>query len=176
MRFLDFRIFWTIRFLLYKFFFSKALGIGYLGKPSFVKGIGRIKIGKNFGLFPGWRIELINQAKLTIGDNVRIGNNLFINCGSSIEIGDNVTMSANIFIGTTDLEISNDLNDGFSAWKNIERPIVIEKNCFIGYGAVLLPGTHLGQGCVVGANTVVRGSYIPGQIISSSKGKIIKSR
>jgi acetyltransferase-like isoleucine patch superfamily enzyme len=172
---IDARLLWCLRHFFYKSIIKRLDGIGYLGRPSFVKGLNRMSAGEGLGIFPGWRIEILNGA-VNLGSNVRIGNNFFLNCGSLIEIGDNVTISANVFIGTTDVIINSDLNIPFRNWEEIEKPIRIGPNCFIGYGAVLLPGTILGEGCVVGANAVVHGEYRPGNIITGIPGRAKRNR
>jgi len=41
------------------------------------------------------------------------------------------------------------------------RPVRIEDGCWIGAGAILLPGVAVGEGCVVAAGAVVRESCEP---------------
>lgn len=171
----DARILWGVRFYFYKIFAGRLAGVGYLGKPSFVKGISHFYSESGLGIFPGWRIEILNGS-VKVGRNVRIGNNLVLNCGSKVVIGDDVTISANVFIGTSDVEITPNLDQSFSDWPVIERPVHIGKGCFIGFGAVLLPGVKLGEGCVVGANSVVRGEFAPGSIVAGKRSKILRIR
>jgi len=172
---IDARVIWGIRHRLYKILAGRLTGIGYLGKPSFVKGFNRFYAGKGLGIFPGWRIEILS-GRVEVGCNVRIGNNLLLNCGSEVLIGDDVTISANVFIGTTDVEISTCLQQSFRDWPAIERPVNIGSGCFIGFGAVLLPGTRLGVGCVVGGNAVVRGEFAPGSVIGGPRSHILRIR
>jgi acetyltransferase-like isoleucine patch superfamily enzyme len=172
---IDARLAWCVRHFFYKILAGRLTGIGYLGRPSFVKGIGRFYSGSGLGIFPGWRIEILN-GRVDVGRNVRIGNNFVLNCGSEVIIDDDVTISANVFIGTTDVQISLNLHQSFSDWPVIERPIHIGRGCFIGFGAVLLPGVRLGEGCVVGANSVVRGEFAPGSIIAGKKAQVLRSR
>ena len=172
---IDLKIFWVIRYITYKLFAGRLKGIGYLGSPSFVKGFRRFYAGAGLGIFPGWRVEIID-GRVEIGSNVRIGNNLLLNCGSKVTIGDSVTISANVFIGTTDYEISDNLNLPFEKWISVERPVVVGKGCFIGFGAVLLPGTKLGKGCVVGANSVVKHEFEAGSIIAGSPARVVRVR
>ena len=161
--------------MIYKLFAGRLIGLGYLGRPCFVKGFQHFYSGPGLGIFPGWRIEILN-GRVELGSNVRIGNNFFLNCGSQVVIGDDVTISANVFIGTTDVDISPSINQTFQDWTVIERPIFIDKGCFIGYGAVLLPGVRLGQGCVVGANSVVRGEFAPGSVIAGQGSRLLRVR
>ena len=111
-----------------------------------------------------------------MGRNVRIGNNLLLNSGSLVTVGDNVTISGNVFIGTTDVEISADVQQAFHDWPTFERPVHIGAGCFIGFGAVILPGTNLGVGCVVGANAVVRGEFPAGSVIAGNRAQLVRMR
>lgn len=172
---MDLRIIWAVRHFLYKAFFGRLPGIGYLGPPSFAKGLRRVRIGKRFGLFPGWRMEVVNGS-VQIGNDVRIGNNFFLNCGSHLTIGNNVTISGNVFVGTTHHKIDYELGLHFKEWETVERPVHIKSGCFIGYGAVLLPGTVLEEGCVVGANAVVQGQFAPGTVIAASRAQAVRRR
>lgn len=171
----DQRLVWCVRHLFFKIIAGRLAGIGYLAKPSFVKGFRRFHSQSGLGIFPGWRIEILN-GRVDVGRNVRIGNNFILNCGSKVVIGDDVTISANVFIGTTDVQISSNLNQSFSEWPTTEKPVYIESGCFIGFGAVLLPGVKLGQGCIVGANSVVRGEFAPGSIIAGNRAQVLRNR
>jgi len=172
---IDARVVWSLRHFIYKFLAGRLAGVGYIGQPSFVKGFRRFYAGPGLGIFPGWRIEILN-GHVKLGSNVRIGNNLLLNCGSSVIIGDDVTISANVFIGTTDVDVSPNLDESFKEWREIEKPIEIACGCFIGFGAVLLPGTKLGRGCVVGANSVVHGEFKYGSVIAGCPARVIRSR
>lgn len=174
-RFLDARLAWGVRHALYKLRAGGLEGFGYLGPPSFVKGFGRFHARSGLGIFPGWRIEIIGGT-VRLGRNVRIGNNLLLNCGSSVVVGDGVTMSANVFIGTTESLPAEGLTVPFQDWTTEERPVEIGSGCFIGFGAVILPGTRLGMGCIVGANAVVRGEFPAGSVIASARAQVIRTR
>ena len=173
---IDKRSLWLIRHFFYKVFFKKLSGIGYIGKPIFCKGLRNISIGRKFRLFSGSRIECLNSGRVVVGDNVSIGQNLFIQTSSEIKIGNNVVMSANVFIGTTAYIIEPYATDSFLSQNEKERPIIIEEGVFIGYGAVILPGSYLSKGCVVGANSVVKGRFESNTIIAGTLAKVIGTR
>jgi len=167
---------WFIRHLVYKVLFKKLAGIGYLGKPIFCKGLKGVSIDSNFRLFPGSRIECLKNGRILVGKNVSIGQSLFIQTSSSITIGNNVSMSANIFIGTTDYRINPYDGSSFLMQEEFEQAVTIESGVFIGHGAVILPGTHLSEGCVVGANSVVKGRFERDTIIAGVPAKTIRRR
>ena len=54
------------------------------------------------------------------------------------------------------------------------KKIVIEDNVWIGIAATILPGVHLGYGCIVGANAVVTKDVPPYAIVAGNPAKIIK--
>ena len=50
----------------------------------------------------------------------------------------------------------------------------IGKNCFIGGRAIILPGVEIGDGCVVGAGSVVTKSVPPNCIVAGNPARIIR--
>lgn len=51
--------------------------------------------------------------------------------------------------------------------------IIIEEECWIGVGARLLPGTHLGRGCIVGGGAIVNKDIPPYAVVVGSPAKIV---
>ena len=69
---------------------------------------------------------------------------------------------------------NHDFNS-FDSQAIIGSPIVIEENCWIGIGAVILPGVHLKSSTIVGAGSVVTKSFYKGNIVlAGNPAKIIK--
>ena len=166
---------WAARAVIYKITFGKVGNKTYIGRPIFIEGRKNIYIGNRVRIFPGIRMETIGNGTIKIGDNIAIEQNVHIISGERIlNIGDDTTISANVFISNVDHE-----------YKNIERSVVeqpllfketqIGKSCFVGYGAVILPGTRLGNHCIVGANAVVRGNYPDNCVIAGNPTRIIKN-
>lgn len=171
----SYKLIWFIRAIFYKFFFGH-LGIGsYVGKPIFMTGINNAYLGKNFRVFPHARIEVLNSGKLHIGDNVSIGQSFHIICSQSVSIGDGALLSANVFITDTN-HTFNDWGKPVHHQENECFSTRIGRNCFIGYGAVIQAGTILGDNCVVGANSTVKGVFPDGSVIAGSPARIIKER
>nr|WP_254900684.1 DapH/DapD/GlmU-related protein [Rhodococcus sp. 1168] len=48
------------------------------------------------------------------------------------------------------------------AGKSVAAPIVVEDGCWIGAGAILMPGVVVGSGCVIGAGSLVTSDCRPG--------------
>ncbi|MNJ54691.1 putative lipopolysaccharide biosynthesis O-acetyl transferase WbbJ [compost metagenome] len=60
--------------------------------------------------------------------------------------------------------------DQSTIWKKTE----IGKNCFIGMGARIQAGTILGNGCIVGANSVVRGHFPDYCVLVGAPARVVK--
>ena len=104
-----------------------------------------------------------------------MGQRAHLYAGNRIIIGKGCLLAENIFISDVD-----------HTWEAPNRPIhhqplkqadtVIGNNCFLGYGCVILAGTTLGEGVVVGANSVVRGDFPAGAIVAGNPATVIKKR
>lgn len=120
-------------------------------------------------------------AEIVIGDNVGISG-ATIYARSRIEIGENSCIGGNAKILDNDFHpieaetrnrLLNDPNGGNSALVPA-KPIKIGKDCFIGCNSIILKGTVLGDGCVVGAGAVVTGKFDDNCVIVGNPAKVIK--
>lgn len=105
----------------------------------------------------GLRIWLLKKCNYEIGQDVYIGEDLIIVDGlkdrtNYLFIGDRVAISPRVtFVLHTKPNWSK-IADYVNSRKG---SITIEKDAWIGAGAVILPDVHIGEGAVVGANSVV---------------------
>ena len=102
------------------------------------------------------------RKKITIGENTCIGGNCKIldNDFHPIE-------------AETRNKLLRDENGGDSN-QVPSREIKIGKSCFIGCNSIILKGTVLGDGCVVGAGAVVAGKFEDNCVIAGNPAKVIK--
>ena len=168
-----YKFFWVVRAIFYKLFFKKIGFLSYIGKPVFLHGISRVTLGRKVRIFPGSRIETHGVGKITINENVGIGQNFHIIAGGDLVIGKGTIISAEVFI--------NDMDNAYEEiGKNVlEQEFILSKtsigeNCFIGIGAKIMAGTTLGNQCIVGANSVVKGNYPDYCVIVGAPAKIVK--
>jgi len=59
---------------------------------------------------------------------------------------------------------------------NINSPVSIGNDVWIGYNAVITPGANIGNGVIIGANSVVTNDVPDFSIVAGSPAKIIKMR
>lgn len=91
---------------------------------------------------------------ISIGQNVVVGRNCTIQDTCEVKIGDNCLIGPNVGIYTTSVALDPKRRMG-SKGPQIGRPITIEADCFIGAGAMILPGRIIGKGSTVGAGAIV---------------------
>ena len=152
----------------------------------FNKGGATLEIGDDCVIKSSFLSNLIGLYQRTIivtrvsGAEIKIGNNVGISGATIyarklIEIGDNTMVGGNAKILDNDfhpIEIEARLNDDKD--KIGTRPVKIGKNCFIGCNALILKGTELGDGCVVGAGAVVSGKFEENSVIAGNPARVIK--
>lgn len=113
-------------------------------------------------------------ASILIGDDVGISG-ATIYARSSITIGDRTLIGGNVKILDNDFH-PLDAEARFCGGEEqiAARPIVIGKDCFIGCNSLILKGTVLGDGCVVGAGAVVCGRFESGCVIAGNPARVIR--
>lgn len=120
-------------------------------------------------------------AYIRIGDNVGMSG-VTIYARKGIEIGENTAIGGNTKILDNDFhpieaETRNKLlmdRNGGDSDLIPAKPIKIGRNCFIGCNAIILKGTELGDGCVVGAGAVVSGKFEPDSVIVGNPARCIR--
>ena len=57
-----------------------------------------------------------------------------------------------------------------------DKDIIVEEDCWVGANASLLPGAHLGRGCIIGAAAVVNREVPPYAVVVGIPGKVIGAK
>lgn len=159
----------------------------------FNKGGAKLKIGNNVTIKSSFLSNLVGLysrtivvtrtpgAVIEIGDNVGIsGATIYARKG--IYIGENTCIGGNCKILDNDfhpinmedrIKLLSDVHGGDS---NLipSKEVRIGKNCFLGCNSIILKGTVLGDGCVVGAGAVVAGKFEDNCVIAGNPAKVIK--
>lgn len=114
------------------------------------------------------------EAKIVIGENVGIsGATIYARKG--IRIGDNTNIGGNVKILDNDFHpVEAEARLADDKEKIGTSPITIGKNCFIGCNSLILKGTELGDGCVVGAGAVVSGKFADNTVIAGNPAREIR--
>lgn len=56
----------------------------------------------------------------------------------------------------------------------LTAPISIGNDVYIGIKSIILPGTRIGNRCIIGAGSVVRGTFLDDSVIAGVHEKVIK--
>ncbi len=131
-----------------------------------------LRIGKNFKMRDGSKIMVRKGAVCIIGDNTFLNSNDMIVCRTRIEIGDDVQFSPNVKIYDHDHDFRAD--GGLKAGKYRTDPVRIGDNVWIGSNTVILKGTEIGDDCIVGAGSVIKGTYGPGSVIIQKRKEEVR--
>lgn len=115
--------------------------------------------------------ELLRARGVRIGEGCRIYSLEFSTEPYLISLGDRVGVASGVKFVT---------HDGAAHLLRRERPaiqflgpIAVGDDCFIGENAILLPGTRLGEGCIVGAGAVVRGEIPANSVVAGNPGRVV---
>lgn len=153
------------------------------GWPTIVNN-GRIRVGSSIKINSGKKWNLIGGqdylslvvlkgGKLIVGDNLGISNSSIV-CSNSMTTGDNVVIGGSVCIYDTDFH-SLDKNDrchGNDIPKT--KAVNIGDNCFIGTKTIILKGSRIESGTIVGAGSVVTGELEENSIYAGNPIKKIK--
>ena len=151
--------------------------------PIDIRGKKFIVINKGFTTGFGCRIEAYpvnNQKTLFIGKNFQMNDYVHITAMQSVIIGNNVLLASKIYISDCSHgsyagdEDDSSPNEIPKDRKMFSKPVVIEDNVWLGEFVSVLPGVTIGQGSIVGANSVVSKDLPPYVIAVGSPAKPIK--
>lgn len=111
---------------------------------------------------------------ISLGRNVAINSNCYFFGKGGIDIGDNVMIAPNcsIVAGSYSMEMGEPL---FLRETKAEY-IKIENDCWLGANVVVLGGVTLGEGSVVGANSVVKKNTAPFSINAGTPARQVGDR
>ena len=147
----------SIFFLYTKLFWPKARLIRL---PVYARTKKNIKYSKGLTTGYGCRFAAVSNSIIKIGENVTFGDYVQLQSSNSIVIGDNVLFASRIFVG--------DSNHGIYSGKEQTDPSIppnirplnvgeirIGDNVWIGNGVTIVGNVKIGDGAIVGANSVV---------------------
>ena len=145
-------------------------------KPSLVASSRNIEVGKytyydgqNFASRVTHHYDFIGE-KLIIGKFCQIGHNIeFIMNGANHQMNSVTTYPFYIFKGweqeppkKEDLPYKGDTVVGNDVW--------------FGQNVTVLPGVHIGDGCIIGANSVIGSDIPPYSVVVGNPARIIRKR
>ena len=163
-------------FVITKITYSQAR---LIRRPIYIRGLKSISGCKGLTTGRFCRFDLEGKKKtLFIGDKCEMGDMTHIVAFEKVEIGNNVLIASKCFISDTSHgsykgKKQDDPELPPNERKLVTLPVKIGNNVWIGENVVVLAGADIGDGCVIGANSVVN-QRIPARSIVVENNKIIK--
>jgi acetyltransferase-like isoleucine patch superfamily enzyme len=125
--------------------------------------LGAIQTGRGVRVGANAHLEVFSHQKITIGDHSSLGDNCAL--AGNVTIGRHCLLAWNLLLSTGDHRFADR-----AAWPREQHAIVgqdprssekenggiiIDDDVWVGWGAFIKRGVHLGRGAVIGAYTVV---------------------
>ena len=123
------------------------------------------------GMGPGQ--DMVTNPVVRIGDRCLIGRGTSIIGHLAIEIGDDVFTGMNVYITDQNHGYEN-LDEPIGKQLPNEQPVSIGEGVWIGSGAIILPGSKIGNHVVIGANSVVTGEIPSYSVAVGSPAKVVR--
>lgn len=160
-----------------KIFFPRAR---FVRRPIYIRGQKSLIGGRNLITGRFCRFDLDgNKKTLFIGDNCEFGDMTHIVAYEKVKIGNDVLIASKVFISDTNHgNYSGEMQDS-PATKPNERflfssAVNIGARVWIGENVVILAGSHIGDGCIIGANSVVKDEWPNDTILAGIPARALK--
>lgn len=179
-----------IRLLVLKFYSTFSFGLFkrlkayfYFGSSAVnvqrnvaIKGFCKnIEVGEDIIFYSNCIVELQRDANLKIGSHVIFSYGSVLSCSKSIEIGKDVQIGEYTSIRDTTHDYT-DYGQPMMNNSDISLPIVIGNNVWIGRNCLIMPGTVIEDGVVIGANSLVKGTLKRDTIYGGNPVQEIRQR
>lgn len=133
-----------------------------------------ISIGKNVYIGFGSVIDCPKSGTLVIGSNVTFTHGVFISAAKSVSIGDDALIGE--YVSIRDANHQTELNRPMRLQPMAALGCEIGSDVWIGRGCAILSGARLKTGCVIGANSVVKGEIPKHTVAVGSPARVVKPR
>lgn len=160
-----------------KLFYPKAR---LIRRPIYVRGRKSMIYDEGLTVGHACRFDLPGDTKtLFIGKNCEIGDYVHIVAHNKVEIGDNVLLASKIFISDTSHGIYKGEKQSSPYVLPNDRPLAtqavqIGNRVWIGENVIVLPGSCIGNGAIIGANSIVNCRIPDNCIAVGTPAKVIK--
>lgn len=145
----------------------------------YVVGVGELHLGDGVNLAGKLTLcfgtQYCDRPTITVGENTHLGHDLMLTAGKQITIGRDCLFASSVLV----MDSSGHPLDaaqrraGKAAPPEKVRPVVIEDDVWVGSNCILLPGTRIGEGSVISAGSVVRGTIPPYSLVAGNPAQVV---
>lgn len=127
------------------------------------------------GLRAVHNVRILNPTGLTLGDNVELAWDVFIEAGGGVRLGNHVAIGPGTKIWSNNHRFENpDMLIRDQGLENLE--VVIGDDVWIGANCIIKPGVTIGSGSVVSAGTILSKSIPEYAIAAGNPGRVVSWR
>ncbi|WP_309484303.1 acyltransferase [Streptomyces himalayensis] len=123
------------------------------------------------GMMPD--LDLGPDPILRIGDGVVLGRGSHVIADTTVTIGSDCYFGPYVYVTSTNHSYDDPHEPIGKQWPRMER-VEIGPGCWIGTGAVILPGARIGRNVVVAAGAVVRGSVPDHAVVAGAPARVVR--
>ncbi len=146
-----------------------AWDVYFKGQPK------HVAIGDDFTVYKNCIFEFGPDAHFTVGLSCLLSYGVLIQNNDSIVIGDFVQVGEYTSIRDT-THSYQDIDIPIKLQKDCSQPIVIGNNVWIGKNCIIMPGTIIEDGVIIGANSLVKGHLNKNNIYGGTPLKLLSKR
>jgi|YNPNPStandDraft_1061719.scaffolds.fasta_scaffold01944_6 acetyltransferase-like isoleucine patch superfamily enzyme len=153
-----------------------------LGDDVYIDALSRngVTLGDNVSIARGTVIEATGVISrlgegLEIGANSNLGHFCFVGAGGGVRIGRNVLIGQRVSFHSED-HVFERTDVPIKAQGVTRKGIVVEDDCWLGAGVILLDGVTVGRGSVIAAGSVVTRDVAPYSVMAGVPARLIRSR
>ena len=169
---------WTFKtkvlYVLYGVFAKNLPESRHLKLAKKLRGFWAKKIVRSFGKNVNVEKNASFTPGLSIGDNSGVGISCEIN--GNVTIGNDVMMGPEVVIYTSGHCF--DRTDIPMCEQDMTEPkeVIIGDDVWLGRRVIIMPGVHIGKGCIIGAGAVVTKNIPEYSVAVGVPAKVVKSR
>lgn len=146
-----------------------------------IKGRGELIVGDyvrlNGKISIGFAASFVPNPRLVIGAHSDIGHNTSFVVGREITIGSHVQIAADVSFRDSAGHASDPALRLAGAPPDPAdiKPIIVHDNVWIGSGAMILPGTEIGEGSIIAARSIVSGVVAPNTVVAGNPARRVST-
>lgn len=150
-----------------------------LGFGAILEGPELIEVGANVAVGRHAWLNAMDDRKdgrptLRVGDGTYIGRFAHINAWRNVSIGRDVLIADRVFISDSEHAFADTTMPIRLQGDTFRGAVTLMDGCWIGIGAVILPGVTVGRNAVVAANSVVNRDVADFTVVGGVPAKFIK--
>lgn len=135
---------------------------------------GAVRIGRHTAMYDATMFDLGPKGEVEIGAYGLINGAHFI-ANSRIVLGDFVYLSYEVYITDAAAPVPP-IDEAYAVPAGGDAPtVVIGDDCWVGLRSVVMAGTHLGRGVIVGAGSVVDSDVPDYCVVAGNPARIVGS-